>query len=188
MAPRSLFPLPPPHTYFGPDIDHSKLARCSRNRLHRAGGWKIWCNEGVKCLNEISGENLSGKLSTTPNRLQRMSLQRLSSVYESLGAPPPEISPATAFRELCGNTVPYLTEDNGPRPYQEGLVSLPDVGVPISLKEGLDVSTHEQVCGRPDLLLNSNEEAQSALDDLDLVKPYVDPAFNSPRTYAKLLN
>ena len=187
MLSRSLFPLPLPHQLVDSHTTPYRASKYSRRRLNLADGWKSWNNEGVKCLNELSGEGGSGRVPSTPNRLQRMSLQHLSEVYKSLDKPPSDLSAATAFRELCGNTVPYLTEDAGPRPYQEGLVSLPDVSAPVSLKEGLDAETFEQVCGRPDLLLNSDSETKLALEDLDLNKPYIDPAFNSSKTYANFI-
>ena len=153
--------------------------------MHCQDGWKIWNNEGVKALNDLSGEG--GSHTRAPSRLQRMSLQHLASEYESLGKPPCDLHPAAAFRELCKNSVPYLTEDSGPRPYQEGLVSLPSVSSPISLACGLDTQTFELVCGQPDSLLNNDADRQLALDDLDLSKPYIDPAFNSPKTYASFI-
>ena len=105
-----------------------------------------------------------------------------------MGSPPSGLTPAGALRELCSDSLPYLSDGGGPVPFDADLVSLPAPGSepadPISL---LAPEHSELIKGSDALTLRSVSDAKRALLESGLDEPYVDPKFHSGHTYGKFV-
>ena len=121
-----------------------------------------------------------------PTKAQGLVLSRVSGLCRAMGRPPSELTAAGAFIELRGQHLPYVPDDGvGPVPYEPGQVSLPDqVGPMASPKDCLCAAHSELLEGGRSCLLQSPEEIRPAIELCGVSKPYVDPAFNSPKLYS----
>eukprot|EP00972_Heterocapsa_arctica_P085698 12628444-Heterocapsa_arctica.AAC.1 len=82
-----------------------------------------------------------------------------------MGKRPAELTSAGAYLELCGSSLPYLSEGDGPVPYDRDLVSLPDVGVSAVPCEPLLTSAHRDLVeGGHASMLRTAEGAAQALE------------------------
>ena len=140
---------------------------------------------GGRCL-----ESFVGQLQIppeSPDSCQSLCLDRISQAYLKIGKPP-VLSAVGAFKELCGNRVPYISEDGGPEPYIKGTVFLPDGGGVTSLDGATFPSAHlDLLSGSPARLLNGPRESADALDECGLTSPYMDAAFRSPAVYGEFI-
>ena len=183
---KDLFPLPPPFPLVGQLASVVGVSRSVRRRLRRTGLWQQWANEGVATLNALSGRPDGS--SCEPSPCQLASLEGLAEPFKRMGLPPPDLHPAEAFRELCGNSVPYLAENLGLASFERDNVALPSGNLPvIDTVAGLSPEHAHILNGADSSLLNSPEATAAALDVAGIVKPHHDPAFNAPRPYADFL-
>ena len=110
---RDLLPLPLqfPHAF---RQSPKGLSRCSLRRLHARNAWQTWANEGVSTLSQLASHtrNRPGK----PSRAQAAALDSFVKPYVEMCKPPPPLTPARAFTELCHSSPPYLQEGGGGQP------------------------------------------------------------------------
>ena len=181
---RDLLPLPKPY----PEADKLVArpgSKSSLRRLHGHDHWKSWVNEGVRTINALGGSSRFCSLS--PNAAQETSLRHIVNSFEVMGSPPPGLTKAGAFQELCRSSVPYST-CNTPASFEKGNISLPErVDNAVKPEEFLG-SVHRDLFDKPGKnLLRPADESHRLLDQIGLNKAYTDPAFKSPRVYANFL-
>ena len=138
---RDLLPLPIPFPGIIPALP-TKLTRCSVRRIHARQAWQSWANSGVLTVNHLYKPN--SQCQHTPSRSQTAALDQFCAKYKAMGKPPVDLTPAGALRELCHQSVPYLSgsDDGGPIPFDADLVSLPDVGSCPADPQALISSAH----------------------------------------------
>ena len=73
-------------------------------------------------MNHLSGQSVAPDV--TPHPLSEGLPRSNIKAFLQMGRPP-VLSAVGAFKELCGNRVPYISEGGGPEPYHRGNVSLP---------------------------------------------------------------
>ena len=180
-----LLPLPPPFPFSGTG-DLKGLSRCVRRRILCKAGWQGWANDGVAALNMLAG--VAGSSSQVPSLAQRDALARITKAYASL-AKPPDMSPAGAFKELCGSRVPYLSESAGPEPYVRDLLSLPDGGGLMEISGDSFPSEHLELLDRASTrMLRTAVDAEAELQAAGIKSPYIDANLRNPRTYGRFLD
>ena len=131
MRERDLFPLPRrqlPASVLGNScfLNHhgEPLSRSTIRRVKQRFHKDVWCDEGIQTLNELSGVPFDSPPQTPSNQAQRHAISRIEALYSRVPAPPPDLSPAGAFTELCGSASRYQpTEAATTAPYVKGLVS-----------------------------------------------------------------
>ena len=181
---RELLPFPAPFPNAPCLRSAHNRSRGVRRRLHATGAWQQWANSGVSAINSLAGLGPSTSRDKTP-----LQLSRIVDANKDVGQPPSSLSPAGALRELCRESLPYLTEDAGPASFKPGLVALPELSQTACQSESALCSEHrDRLDGAGSTLLNSVDATQRALLDADLEKPYVDPAFRSPKVYGQFLS
>ena len=184
MRQRDLLPLPLP---FGDVFDGpaNHPSRWVRRRVRAKQSWQGWANDGVVALNHLSGQSVAPDVTPTP--CQKACLDRISRLFLQMGKPP-VLSAVGAFKELCGNRVPYISEGGGPEPYHRGNVSLPVGGGITQLGTATFPTAHLDLLeGLPARLLNSPDDTRHALEECGLESPFVDAAFKSPVVYGEFL-
>ena len=126
---KEILPLPLPFpAAAGEPVWHP--SRWTRRRLRATQSSQGWANDCVAAINQLAGCADTPVL--PPSRAQSIVLERVATSVKVLGKPQ-IVSPAGAFRELCGQKAPYVTLDGGPTPYQRELLSLPEISSPLSL-------------------------------------------------------
>ena len=183
---RDLLPLPLP--FKGGDFALPvALSRCSLRRIHARQAWQSWANSGVLTLNHLYKPK--SFCSSPPNRAQTAALGQFCNKYRSMGKPPNDLTPARALRELCHQSVPYITDVGGPIPFDEGRMSLPAPGgAPTSPLPHLAAEHRNLIEGSCAPMLRSVADAEHVLEESGLSKPFVDPSFRSGKVYGKFLN
>lgn len=183
---RDLLPLPPPFPDAGGLCQAQHASRWVRRRLLATGRWQQWANDAARTLNDFYGG--CSPVPEFASSLQAPCLARIANACERVGRPPAEMSPAGAFVELCGASLPYLADAGGLMPYDKGLVSLLGIGAtPFPCEESLSPAHRDLVVGDRASMLSSSDETAAALER-EGVKPYVDPAFRSPNVYVESLS
>ena len=181
----TLLPLPAPF----PGVrwsTHSDVSRSVLRRAHSRIGWQSWANEGVNIVNQLNGS--SSCPGSRPTRAQSAALSQVCNEYREMGKPPPSLTPPGAFKELCHDSLPYISDGGGPASYQQSKLSLPDVGgSPVSPEDLLPEVHSNTIRGQGAPLLRSAGDATAAIVDSGLQKPHLDPAFHNPHTYAQFL-
>ena len=131
---RELFPLPVSEkdSISISNFDHIKLSKNQRRRVGVKCKIQQWSAAGINSLNEISGAPYSNPGFEVRNAAQAVALDHIQSEYAKVPKPPPELSPARAFAELCKTSSRYepLPRDGaaGVRsPYDFGRVSWPQI-------------------------------------------------------------
>ena len=125
-------------TRAAPRADFRKLSRCVQRRSLRKLHSACWADEAVLAMNELSGVSLDAIAACANgpirNQGQTLALDRIDSIYKRIPPPPSSLSPAGAFRELCGTASRYEPCDaTSTAPYDKDLISWPPVGtVPVS--------------------------------------------------------
>ena len=102
----------------------SGSSRACRSRARRRAYNARWANEAVRALNEISGHGDIFPPGLSPSLGQRRGLDRIRTMYSSIGAPPP-ISAAEAHAELCGHRPGYDEVASARCSFRRERVSLP---------------------------------------------------------------
>ena len=117
---RDLLPLPKPFPEAGQLVTARVPPRGMQRMLHSEGGWKLWANDGVATINALGGASRFCRLA--PTQAQSSALDRIRDTYSRMGAQPEDMSPAGAFKDLCQNALPYLSEAGGPASFEKGNV------------------------------------------------------------------
>jgi len=190
---KDLLPIPRPF----PKADDTfssevGLSRSVNRRLLRKHRWQQWANDAVDTVNQLygHGEVVS---ETIPNAAQEACLTRLKERFSEVGCPPPDLSPAGAFQELCGTVAGYGdgVDEAGPRVnYRPGhIVSLPsDSCLPVDPSGQLTGIDFDRWSSWKSLLLREPREAALLQSSLGLKQPYSDPGLVGNRVeYAKFL-
>ena len=162
------------------------VSRFKFKKCHVRGAWQAWANDGVRTLNELNGTPHFSKHDPSPSRLAALS--QFCNHYRDMGGPPPDLSPAKAFVELCKNSLPYISDHRGPILYDADNLSLPAACVsPIDPLQHMSAEHSERVVGGHRAMLRPEPEALQALADAGLNKAHVDPAFDSPYIHVVLV-
>ena len=182
---KDLLPLPCPFPAAYERLHACPSSRSQRRRLHVSGAWQSWANDCVHTINSLDGHAYFG--GPQASAVQSAALDRIVASFAEVEKPPPGMSAAGAFRELCCETLPYINDSGGPAPYKQGNVSLPAAGPKADLTAVLPV-VHRELLMRPDVhMLHDKDRVDSLIADSGLKKPFVDPSFKSPKIYAAFL-
>ena len=156
---RDLFPLP--HLLPSKEGPVSHKSRSVQQRILRRRHWSEWANEGISALNDLAGRG--AHLEGEPNGGQISCIANISQAYRSIGKPDNEFTPEESLSEILGSSHVY-SDEGTVAPYQEELVSFPEVGaVPAPLERGLSTSGCKLLVGSwRGQLLRSAEESASA--------------------------
>ena len=185
---RDFFPLPRPDG--SPKLDSDSWDALSRSKQRRiAKHHKIdsWYADAVCGLNSLFG---SGSIESDAirNLPQTLVLDRIRRRYESIPAPPADMSAAGAFHSLRGTASGYSPEvGQGARvPFSLELCSMPP---PLSsaapVLESLDGVPFQRVRDWRSCILRSEDEQRAYLESAARVKPYLDPGLvRDPAIYA----
>ena len=109
----------------------------------------MWENDIAASLNDLYGNGGAVEGEQTNSVMQQMGLTHIADAVEQMG-PPPNLTPATARRELCGARAGYgaTGADLANRAvYQQQLLSLPDTGDKVDIGPLLPPSSAAQWYG-----------------------------------------
>lgn len=183
---RDLLFLQKPFPEAGQLVAAQASSRPMQRRLRRSGGWKFRANARVATLNCLGGS--SRFCSMSPSKTQSCAVERVIQSYKQMGRSPEDMTATGAFRELCRESLPYLSETEGPASFEKRRVSLPASGTTAARAAELLPKVHRDLFNKPhESLLREADEAARGLSDLGLTRAYVDPAFQSGRVYVDFL-
>ena len=184
---RDLFPMPLP---FGSETGVKKtLSRGTRRRILGTQHRMLWANDAVRTLNDLTGCSSQEPSLVPVNGAQEEAVTFLKESFLQIPNPDPSITPAGAFEALCGKMTPYGEQSGTIVNYgPDASVSWPELGCSARpLEELLAEADSNMVCGPNPSLLRSASDAVRMTSESGINRPYVDPAFRSPRVYAKFL-
>ena len=118
-----MFPLPIPFSDVGGLRKSAGVSRSVQRRIKSSLAWRSWANDGTRALNHLAHSDTVSF--NAPSGAQTNAVHSLSECYRLAGKPPSDFSAAGAFHELCSKSLPYISDGNGPSPYEKGNVSLP---------------------------------------------------------------
>ena len=164
-----------PDTSTGTHGDSPISSKCHRKVLKRNHNLD-WCKQGIDGLNSLAGFDFSdGDGGTIRNASQLSTVQHIAECYSAIPKPPDELTPARAFRELCGSSSVYDTCESlvGSRvPYDPLAISWPPAGsTPVQLQDNLDGIDRQSVVGWRHHILRSDDECQMHACSPDKVTP-----------------
>ena len=132
-------------------------------------------------MNELSGVSLDAIAACAEgpirNQGQTLALDRIDSVYKRIPPPPSSLSPAGAFRELCGTASRYKPCDaTNTAPYDKELISWPPVGtVPVSTIGSLEGADRHLIEGWEQHVLEGADARKKYSNSFCRPKPFLDP-------------
>jgi hypothetical protein len=150
----------------------------------------IWCADGLNTLNQLSGFPFDDAPKAAQNAAQQAAVDRISTLYRRVPAPPAELTPAGALRELCGSASRYLpTEPSTTAPYTKDLVSWPPEGTKATpIGDLLSDADQSMVYDWETSILRDDSEVRSHFDSASRVKPFLEPTLvRRPQVYAEFL-
>ena len=104
-------------------------------------------------------------------------MDRFVSMYKRVPKPPPEMSPAGAFKELCGSATRYDPIGSSlVAPYDKELVSWPPVGsIAADVASNLSSADRVIVDGWEHHILRDAGERAAYCASADRVRPFLEP-------------
>lgn len=167
--------LPCPLPFPGAEDELRRATGCCRSVRSRRGrrlANRCWANEAARSLNEMNGhgdriQDVSSSIA------QRMCLERVRGIFESVGAPPP-LTPTEAFVELCGHRPGY--DDTQPAArcnFKREQISLPAAdGFVCNAGDLLEAKDLDAWVRWREVLLREPAEACAEQARLGLEEPY----------------
>ena len=136
MRQRDIFPLPP---LSSAALKSYGGSRGCRQRASRRQFWEQWAEEGRTALNEIAGFSGAALGACAPaNFAQSRCVSHLRDAYSAFGLHDRIPTEDEALNALLLPQGSYAQPAVAIRPYDASLLSIPEVGEPVPLADGLD--------------------------------------------------